>query len=167
MKLTRLIPEEEIESIVSRLASDINQHYAGRDLTVIVVLNGAFMFAADLVKKLTMPVTIEFVKASSYGEGTSSTGKVKVIMDNYISEKVTGKYVLIVDDIFDTGLTLKSVSGTLSEMRPISLGVCVPFVKQTDELLSYDWPRFWGISVHYVFVIGDGLDYKRTMSNLS
>ena len=104
------------------MAAQINQDYAGRELLVVGILRGAFIFLADLVRKLEMPVIVDFMAVSSYGQATSSSGVVRILKD--LDENVAGKHVLLVEDIVDTGLTLKYLSEYLRAKQPADLRVC-------------------------------------------
>ncbi|NLN20832.1 MAG: hypoxanthine phosphoribosyltransferase, partial [Syntrophomonadaceae bacterium] len=104
-KLEVLFTEEQLRSKVKELAERINRDYQGKELLVVGILRGAFVFMADLVRNLEMPVIIDFVAVSSYGDDTVSSGVVRILKD--LDETITGKHVLLVEDIIDTGLTLK------------------------------------------------------------
>ena len=119
MAVDVFLSESEISDRVKDLAKQVNEEFAGKELHVIGVLNGAFMFTADLVRHLDIPVTLEFMSASSYGDSTESSGELKINLD--IKTDIKGKHVLIVEDIVDTGLTLTVLRKNLEERGPASL----------------------------------------------
>ena len=130
-KLEVLFTEEQLRSKVKELAERINRDYQGKELLVVGILRGAFVFMADLVRNLEMPVIIDFVAVSSYGDDTVSSGVVRILKD--LDETITGKHVLLVEDIIDTGLTLKYLCKNL-EARPASLVVCTILTSPADEV---------------------------------
>lgn len=152
-----LISEEEIQERVLQLAETISSDYADADdLVMIGVLKGSFMFLADLSRRLSIPRTIEFIAVSSYGRGSVSTGAVRLVMD--VRGNIEGKHVLIVEDIVDTGHTLKYLIGMLKSHRPASVRTaslvrkaeCAE-VEVTIDYLGFDIGDEW--------VVGYGLDY--------
>ncbi len=159
-----LISEEEIALRVEALAKAINEDFAGEEVTVICILKGAFMFCSDLVKKIQLPVKIEFMQLSSYGEGTTSSGNVKIEMD--VSSSLKDKNVIIVEDIVDTGLTLKTLLGMLSQRNPKSLKLASLLYKpsRTVHPVAID---YLGFEIEDKFVIGYGLDYAGRYRELS
>ena len=114
-----IISEEEIAIRVEALGKAITEEFEGEELTVICVLKGAFMFCSDLLKQINLPVKLEFIALSSYGDGTSSSGNVKLEMD--LSGTIAGKNVLVVEDIVDTGLTIKTLTEMLNVRNPKTL----------------------------------------------
>ena len=157
-----LIPEEEIQAMVKRVASEINRDYEGREVVVIGVLTGAFIFTADLVRELNMPVVIDFMHVSSY-QGTESTGFLKIKKD--ISTDIEGKHVIIVEDIIDTGNTLKALREMLAERGPASIKICTAFDKPSRRVNDLT-PDYNGITVPDEFIIGYGLDYDGAYRNI-
>lgn len=151
-----LISEEDIALRILDLGNAITKDYAGEEITVICVLKGAFMFCSDLLKKVERPVILEFIKVSSYGEGTVSSGNVKFEMD--LAGSIDGKHVLIVEDIVDTGLTLKTLVNSLKLRNPKSIKVASLLYKpsRTIHPAKID---YLGFEVEDKFVIGYGLDY--------
>ena len=153
-----LLTEEQINQRINELAAQINEDYAflQDDLIVVGVLRGSVLFMSDLLKKLRLPVVIDFMAASSYGGGTESSGKVRISKD--ISFDISGKHVLIIEDIVDTGLTLANVLAVLQLRNPASLKLCTllnkPSRRRTDVDINYS-----GFDVPDVFVVGYGLDF--------
>ena len=158
------IPEADILKEVERVASEINRDLAGANPLFISVLNGSFMFTADLMKRLTMPCEISFVKLASY-EGTSSTGNVKELVG--LNEDITGRTVVIVEDIVDTGLTMQRLLETLRARNPKEIRIATLLVK--PDKLKVDLPDKLKVDldIPYVamripndFIVGYGLDYE-------
>ena len=117
-----LLTEEKIKSIVKGLAERINTDYAGKELLIVVILKGSFVFAADLVREINLPVEVDFMVVSSYGSGSSSSGIVKIIKD--LNESIKGKNVIIIEDILDSGITLSNLMEVLKVRQPESLEIC-------------------------------------------
>jgi hypoxanthine phosphoribosyltransferase len=151
-----LISEEEIATRISNLGSAITKEFEGQDLIVICVLKGAFMFCSDLVKKINLPLKLEFIALSSYGDGTSSSGSVRLEMD--IATNIEGKNVLVVEDIVDTGLTVKTLLDLLKVRRPKSVKLASLLYKPSKTKHAVDID-YLGFEVEDKFVIGYGLDY--------
>jgi hypoxanthine phosphoribosyltransferase len=151
-----LISTEEIAERVKELGAQISEDYEGEELVIICVLKGAFMFCSDLMKKINLPVTLEFISLSSYGAGTVSSGEVKLKMD--ISGTIEGKNVLIVEDIVDSGLTLKYLNKHLETKNPKSIKLASLLHKpaKTKYPANIDYLAF---EIEDKFVIGYGLDY--------
>src|SRR5207249_684773 len=141
----------------------ITRDYAGTNPVLVGILQGAVPFVADLMRGLPIDLTVDFLRASSYGAGTSSSGTVRIVAD--LSIDITGRHVLIVDDIIDTGLTLAALKRTLEARRPQSLRTCVLLDKtgrrETEVTLDYV-----GFTIPNVFVVGYGLDYDGLYRNL-
>ena len=156
-----LISKKEIDSRVEQLGREISQDYKGRELHVVGVLNGAFMFLADLVRHLSIPCQICFMQASSYKDQQVSTGEV-TLMHNL---DLSGKNVLIVEDIFDTGLTLKHIREDLNIQKPASLEICALLNKRIPEKLDIN-VRYIGFEIEDRFVVGYGLDYAEKYREL-
>ena len=156
-----LISREEINRRVEQLGREISQDYKGRELHLVGVLNGAFMFLADLVRHLSIPCQICFLQASSYKEQLVSTGKVKLMHNLDLS----GKDVLVVEDIFDTGLTLKHISEDLYVQKPTSLEICALLNKRIPDKLAVN-VKYIGFEIENRFVVGYGLDYAEKYREL-
>lgn len=151
------IPEEEILRRVKAVADRINVDMAGKNPLFLAVLNGAFVFAADLLRMITIPCEISFVKLASY-EGTTSTGKVKEVIG--INENLAGRTVVIVEDIVDTGLTMKQMVETLGTRQPESVHVCTLLLKPDKLKVDLDI-EYVAMEVPNEFILGYGLDYDQ------
>ena len=156
-----LISREEINRRVEQLGREISQDYKGRELHLVGVLNGAFMFLADLVPHLSIPCQICFLQASSYKDQLVSTGKVKLMHNLDLS----GKDVLVVEDIFDTGLTLKHIREDLYVQKPTSLEICALLNKRIPDKLAVN-VKYIGFEIENRFVVGYGLDYAEKYREL-
>ena len=149
------IPEEQIMKEVARVADEINRDLSGTNPLFISVLNGSFMFTADLMKHLTMPCEVSFVKLASY-EGTSSTGKVKALVG--LGDDITGRTVVIVEDIVDTGLTMKQLVETLRARGPKDIKIATLLVKPDKLKVELDI-NYVAMNIPNDFIVGYGLDY--------
>jgi hypoxanthine phosphoribosyltransferase len=156
------IPFEEIDSAIGVVARDMDRDLKDKDPLMICILNGSFMFAADLMKKLSFNCQVTFVKLSSY-DGTSSTGNVKSLIG--LTENIEGRTVVILEDIIDTGLTIENVLNQINNLNPKDVKVATLFYKpdvcQRDISIDYV-----GMSLPDDFVVGYGLDYKGYGRNL-
>lgn len=158
-----LISEEQIQQRVRELARQIEADYQGCDLLVVGLLKGAVNFMVDLTRAMQRPVAIDFMAVSSYGASTESSGIVRILKD--LDESIEGKHVLIVEDIVDTGLTLKYILELLRRRGPASLRVCTLLNKAERRLV--DLPLdYVGFDVPNEFVVGYGLDYNQIYRNL-
>ena len=152
-----LISEEEIQTRVADLAAEISADYADADdLVMVGVLKGAFVFLADLSRKLTIPRTIEFIAVSSYESGSKSSGAVRLVMD--VRGNIEGKHVLIVEDIVDTGHTLKYLIGMLESHRPASVRTAA-LVRKAERAEVEVTVDYLGFDIGDEWVVGYGLDY--------
>jgi hypoxanthine phosphoribosyltransferase len=156
------IPEEEIQKHVKEVADKINHDMAGKNPLFLAVLNGSFIFAADLMRYVTIPSEISFVKLASY-EGTSSTGDVREVIG--LNVDLRGRTVVIVEDIIDTGRTMESMIATLKEKDPDSIHICTLLVKpgKLQASLNIDYTA---MSIPNDFIVGYGLDYDQQGRNL-
>jgi len=160
-----LIKEEEIKEIVDRLGQEVTKHYQeiNEDLIVVGLLRGSFIFMADLVRKIHYPLTVDFMAITSYGDGSVSSGDVKIIMD--LDESAEGKHILFVEDIIDTGNTFNKVIRMMNNRNPASVRVCTllnkPSRRQVDVNID-----FYGCDIPDEFVCGYGLDYAQKYRNL-
>ena len=149
------IPEGQIMKEVARVADEINRDLPGTSKPCVVLVNGSFMFTADLMKHLTMPCEVSFVKLASY-EGTSSTGKVKELVG--LGDDITGRTVVIVEDIVDTGLTMKQLVETLRARGPKDIKIATLLVKPDKLKVELDI-NYVAMNIPNDFIVGYGLDY--------
>ena len=156
------ITNQEIEDKIASVAANINRDYKGKRPILLAVLNGSFMFVAELMKKLEIECEISFVKLSSY-EGTSTTGKVRELIG--LNESVKGRDLIIVEDIVDTGLTMQKMIETLNEKEPASLEIASLFIKPTKLQVPIDI-KYSAFAISDRFIVGFGLDYDGLGRNL-
>jgi hypoxanthine phosphoribosyltransferase len=162
-KLREFISRDEINRCVDGLADRINRDYKGKKLVVIGVLNGAFIFMADLVRRLDLPIVVDFVRLASYGDKAKTCGSVRITKD--VELPLEGAHVLIVEDIIDTGVTLNWLLGHLSSLCPESVKICalVHKLERCQVELPLDYV---GITVERGFLVGYGLDFAGNHRNL-
>lgn len=158
-----LISEEEIGKKIKELADQISKDYAGKTLHLICVLKGGVFFMTELSKHITVPVTIDFMSVSSYGDATVSSGRVRILKD--LDESIEGREVLVVEDIIDSGRTLSYLLEMLKTRQPDSLRLCTlldkPSRREVDVKVDYT-----GYQIPDEFVVGYGLDYAQIYRNL-
>lgn len=159
-----LFSEEDIKGIVKRLGEQIAKDYQGKDLVLIAVLRGAVVFMGDLMRAIDTKCAIDFMAVSSYGDGAKSSGVVRIIKDLDIDIK--GRDVLIVEDILDSGLTLKYLMANLSSRKPASLEVCTFLWKDVEGKQAAIDPKYVGTHCPDAFVVGYGLDFAERYRNL-
>jgi hypoxanthine phosphoribosyltransferase len=158
-----LITEEQIQRRLAEMAGEIDTDYEGRDLLLVGVLKGAVMVMADIARALHAPVEMDWMAVSSYGSGTKSSGVVRILKD--LDKDISGRNVLIVEDIIDSGLTLSWLMSNLGSRGPASVEVCTLLRK--PEAAQVDVPvRYVGFDIPNEFVIGYGLDYAERYRNL-
>jgi hypoxanthine phosphoribosyltransferase len=161
-----LVDEREVKEVVQRLGREITAYYEQRqelELIVVGLLRGSFVFMADLVREIKLPLVVDFMTVSSYGDGTISTGDVKVVMD--LDESIEGKDILMVEDIIDTGNTFNKVLGLIRHRKPRSLRICTFLSKPSRRRI--DVPiDFCGMEIPDEFVCGYGLDFSQKYRNL-
>ncbi|GAA4373093.1 hypoxanthine phosphoribosyltransferase [Hymenobacter koreensis] len=154
-EFTPYLPEAQITAAVREVAARINQDYAGQTPLFVAVLNGSFMFAADLLKELTVACEVAFIRVASYA-GTSSTGEIKEILG--LQEDVAGRHLVVLEDIVDTGHTMKAMLEQLHAKQPASVEVATLLIK--PECLQHELNiKYQGLSIPNDFVVGYGLDY--------
>lgn len=158
-----LISEEELDKKVSELGAKISEDYRGKNLLVLSVLKGASVFMSDIIRKITIPIQIDFMAASSYGKGTATTGSVKIIKDLDID--VSGFDILIVEDILDSGVTLSNLIKILRSRGPKSVNVCTLLSKPSRRKVEVP-VKYEGFIVPDEFVVGYGLDFAEYYRNL-
>lgn len=157
------IRENELQEKIKTLAARINEEYQGKEVIFIAILNGAFMFAADLLKSITLPCEISFVKVSSYHGGMSTTGRVDELIG--LNASIENKEVIILEDIVDTGITIDKIITLLKAESPASVKVCTLLYKP-DAFKGKKAPELVGITIPNKFVVGYGLDYDEKGRNL-
>jgi hypoxanthine phosphoribosyltransferase len=162
-RLTLLLSREAIAARVKQLALQLSRDYAGKDLLLVGVLKGAFVFLADLMRDVEIPAQVEFVRLASYGKGATSAGHVNVILD--LAGSIAGRHVLIVEDILDTGLTLSFLLERLRGRQPASLKLCVLLNKRIRRVYNIT-PDYTGFDVPDSFVVGYGIDYAECYRHL-
>jgi hypoxanthine phosphoribosyltransferase len=150
-----LIPEDRLQERIQELADQISADYSGREILVVGVLKGALLFIADLVRKLTIPCTMDFMAVSSYGSEMHSSGVVRILKD--LDAPIAGKHVLLVEDVIDSGLTLSYLIKNLRSREPASLELCTLMAKPNRRTLPVE-PKYVGFEMPKTFVIGYGLD---------
>jgi len=158
-----LISRDEIDRMVTKLADRITEDFKGEEIVVVGVLKGSFIFMSDLVRKIPLPMIIDFMSVSSYYGGTKSSGVVKIIKD--MDTDITGKNVIIVEDIVDSGLTLHHLKEMLLTRNPKSLRVCAAFDKPERRQVEIA-AEYTGMPIPDEFIIGYGLDYAGKYRNL-
>lgn len=158
-----LLTEEEIQCRVRQMAGQISADYAGREPLLVGILKGAFIFLADLVRNLTIPVRLDFMAVSSYGSASESTGAVRILKD--LDQSIEGVHVLLVEDIVDTGLTLNYLLENLRARGPATLKVCTLLDKPARRLVKVE-PDYNGFAIPDEFVVGYGLDYNGNYRHL-
>lgn len=163
-EIDTLIGEDEILERATALASEINEHFAGTNKLVVVgLLRGSFIFVADLVRRLTVPVEIDFIEASSYGDSTESSREVRILKD--LRGQIEGRDVLVVEDIVDTGHTLAHVLEILATRHPARLEVCALLSKPSRREVEVN-ARWIGFEIPDRFVVGYGIDFAQRNRNL-
>ncbi|MGN1329245.1 MAG: hypoxanthine phosphoribosyltransferase [Eubacterium sp.] len=158
-----LVTEEELNKIAHRLGAKITEDYAGKKLLIIGVLKGSIYFLTDLSRYIDLPCNIDFVQASSYGASTVSSGEIEIVKDTY--KDLTGYDVLLVEDILDTGRTLKYIHDMLSLRNPESISVVTLLDKPARRIVDIH-ADYVGVDVPDAFVVGYGLDYDQLYRNL-
>ncbi|MEG1311627.1 MAG: hypoxanthine phosphoribosyltransferase [Romboutsia sp.] len=158
-----LCSEQEIADRLKELGAQLSEEYKGKNLMVISLLKGSFIFCADLVRNITVPVKIEFMTTSSYGHGEESSGRINVVAD--INTELEGYDVLIVDDITDTALTMSHVMNHLKSKNPASLKCCVLLDKPSRRKVELV-PDYCGFEIEDKFVVGYGLNFGDYYRNI-
>ena len=162
-KIKVLLSEEEVDARIKQIAAQISRDYAGREIHLICVLKGGVFFTCELAKRITVPVTIDFMCVSSYGASTVSSGKITIKKD--LEESIEGRNVIVIEDIIDTGRTLRYLLDDLSARGPKNLKLCAmldkPDRRITDVAVDYT-----GFEIPDEFVVGYGLDYDQRYRNL-
>lgn len=163
MKIKVLVDEKSIDERISEMAAQISKDYEGKTLHLICILKGGVFFMTELAKRITIPVTIDFMSVSSYGNEQVSSGRVRILKD--LDEPLEGREVLIVEDIIDSGRTLAYLLDTLQVRKPASLKLCTLLDKPSRREIEVN-VTYVGFSIPDEFVLGYGLDYSQFYRNL-
>jgi len=158
-----LLTPEQIQTRVAALGEQISADYADKDLLLVGVLKGVLMFMADLLRQITIPVAVDFIAVSSYSSEARDRGYVSLVKD--LDIPITGRHVIFIEDVIDTGLTLNYLLRNLRARTPASLEVCVLFNKPVRRLVDIPL-RYKGFDIPDQFVVGYGLDYREKYRNL-
>jgi hypoxanthine phosphoribosyltransferase len=158
-----LLTEEQVQARIRELGAEISRDYDGMSILLVAVLRGAALFIADLARDITVPVELDFMAVSSYGSSTKSSGVVRILKD--LDEQIEGRHVLVVEDILDTGLTLKYLLKNLASRKPASLEVVTLLSKEGKRRVPISC-KYVGFSVPDEFVVGYGLDFAERYRNL-
>ncbi|MBS3920227.1 MAG: hypoxanthine phosphoribosyltransferase [Deltaproteobacteria bacterium] len=163
LRLNLLLTAEEIASIVKNLADQISRDYVERELILVCILRGAFMFLSDLIRYLRISVKVDFVRLASYGAGTKTSGLVEITKD--IETPIEGKDVLIIEDIVDSGRTLQFLKERLELSHPRSVKICTLLNKKSRREVEIE-ADYVGKEIENVFVVGYGIDFNESYRNL-
>jgi len=159
-----VIPEEEVGRIAARVGAEISRDYAQKNPLIVIVLRGAFVFGSDLIRSISIPLSVDFMAASSYGDSTKSSGVVRIVKD--VDTEIEGRDVILVEDILDSGLTLSYLVRMMEARGAASVKVAVFCVKDLVGRTSNVEPSYVGAHVPDEFVVGYGLDYAERYRNL-
>ncbi|MER3447050.1 MAG: hypoxanthine phosphoribosyltransferase [Candidatus Dadabacteria bacterium] len=157
-----LITEDQIKRRIRELGEEISRDYNGKDLVIVAVLRGAIVFLCDLIRNISIPITLDFLSISSYS-GQSQTGVVRILKD--LDESIEGKHVILVEDIIDTGLTLNYILKTLKARRPSDIRVCALLDKKARRIVDIRID-YLGFEIPDEFVVGYGMDYNQRYRSL-
>ena len=163
-KIRVLLTEEEVNKKISEVAAQINKDYEGKEVHLICILKGGVFFTCELAKRLTIPVSLDFMSVSSYGSGTKSSGVVKIIKD--LDEPLEGKNVIIVEDIIDSGRTLAYLIEVLKQRNPKNIELCTLLDKPERRVKKQVKVDYTCFTIPDEFVVGYGLDYDQKYRNL-
>ena len=156
MAIDVLISQDQIRTRIAQIARQIEADYDQKELVVVCILNGAFVFCSDLVREINNPIFVDFMKASSYGDATVSSGNLKIDLD--LKVDIENKHVLLVEDIVDTGLTLTNILDRLNQRKPASIKLASLLFKEARNQYPVNID-YLGFPIDDLFVIGYGLDY--------
>ena len=162
-RISVLLSEEEVDKRIKEIGEQISKDYEGKSVHLICILKGSAFFACELAKYITVPVTMDFMQCSSYGSGTESTGIIKIVKD--LDETITGKHVVVIEDIIDSGRTLSHLAKILSQREPASMKICTLLDKPERRVVDVD-VDYTGFQIPDEFVVGYGLDYAQKYRNL-
>ena len=162
-KINILLTEQEVDERIAQLGEEISKDYEGKELHLICILKGGVFFACELAKRITVPVSLDFMSVSSYGDSKESSGIVKIVKD--LDDPLEGKHVVIVEDIIDSGKTLNHLIPMLHSRKPLDIKLCAllskPSRREVDVKIDY-----LGYEIPDAFVVGYGLDYAQKYRNL-
>ena len=158
-----LLPEDQVDERINEIGRQISEEYKGKSVHLICVLKGGVSFTCELAKRITLPVTIDFMQVSSYGAETKSSGVVRLSKD--LDEPLQGKNVIIVEDIIDSGRTLNHLVKLLGQRNPKSMTLCTLLDKPSRRVMEVD-VKYTGFQIPDEFVVGYGLDYDQRYRNL-
>lgn len=158
-----LLSEEQLSQKIAELGEEISKDYQGKEIVAIRVLKGAILFMADLARAVKVPMALDFMAVSSYGNGTSTSGTVRILKD--LDNSIEGKHVLVVEDIIDSGVTLKYLLKNLKSRKPASIKLCTLLNKPERRRVEVDID-YCGFTVPDYFLVGYGLDYAEKYRNL-
>ena len=163
-KITKLLSEEQVANCIKEMAEQINKDYAGKEIHLICILKGSVFVTTELAKYITVPLTMDFMSVSSYGNGTESTGRVRIVKD--LDESIEGKDVLLIEDIIDSGNTLSFLQDMLWTKKPATLKLCTLLDKPERRIVEGIKVDYVGFEIPDEFVVGYGLDYAQRYRNL-
>ena len=158
-----MISEEEVDARIEEMGKQISEEYAGKEVHLICILKGSVFFTCELAKRITVPVTMDFMSVSSYGDVTVSSGRVRIAKD--LDENLEGKEVIVIEDIIDSGNTLYYLMDVLSLRKPASLKLCT-LLDKPDRRVKDVKVDYVGFTIPDEFVVGYGLDYAQKYRNL-
>lgn len=158
-----LISEEDVDVRIAELGKQISEDYAGQEVHLLCILKGSVFFTCELAKRITVPVTMDFMQCSSYGASTESSGIVRIVKD--LDEMIMDKNVIIIEDIIDSGRTLKHLKNLLKQRQPASLAICTLLDKPDRRVVDVS-VEYTGFRIEDKFVVGYGLDYNQQHRNL-
>lgn len=163
IRYQELLSREQIAKRINELGVEITRDYQGKEITVVCILKGSVVFFADLIREIKLPMRCEFISVSSYGDAKTSSGEVKLNLD--ISTPLDGKHILVVEDIVDSGLTLKFLRDLFAVRKPASIRCC-SFLRKPEALKVDVTVDYYGFNIGNDFVIGYGLDYAQNFREL-
>lgn len=162
-KISVLISENDVDAKIAEIGRQISEDYAGKQVHLICILKGSVFFTCELAKRITVPVSMDFMSVSSYGDGTSSSGIVKIVKD--LDETIEGKDIIVIEDIIDSGRTLSYLLEVLAKRNPSSMKLCT-LLDKPDRRVKDVKVDYVGFEIPDEFVVGYGLDYAQKYRNL-
>ena len=162
-KIRVLISEEEVDAKIAEIGKQISEDYAGESVHLLCILKGSVFFTCELAKRITVPVSLDFMSVSSYGDGTKTSGIVKIAKD--LDETIEGKNVIVIEDIIDSGRTLHYLLDVLQKRNPKSMKLCTLLDKPDRRVVDVE-VDYTGFAIPDEFVVGYGLDYAQKYRNL-